>query len=672
MLYIAIISMLLASISSFPTSLHAGIQEEYLPHTHTVREISTLITVLEKNVKSTNTGSGLLQIETLRNNCLAINSETTGKTQSDIDSLLKRINILEMALSFYHDDLDRTEKVAIEIIKHNPAATLSGKIATAELAMWFEEFRENKVGYINIYTQPPECNVFLDGKYFGITPLEHTFAPLGKHEVQISRNGFETWIDQILITNNETETVNIKIQRNTGSLLVWVSPVGTRIKINSKTVVSQTQPLQTCLYPLALSFGLDPTLFSQPVILDAIDPGGKNIGFTCTCYKPTEYKIQVNIGDYILPPLVLAKTNSYITIESTPNRSKLSIDGSFIGRTPILRHRICPGKHSLDVEFENNLKWSHTITISDNDEMNFHASPRDSILFLGCGSPDTGLAIEGTYPVRHWFDTLETWNLIGLETSLSYSYRPVVASVIEKVASTEFKTNDPVWINMLDNMNAVLLDSGASLIVFARLVNNQSDDHSQLFILHTSSGKPDVLDIPTGMPNNIPPDNISNFLDSPLYLKRLRSGLRVTAVGKKIIITDIIPGGPAETSTFQTGDIIKSMDNQPISSRNDFERILHNPDSNEIMPLLVLRGVREISDDIQMQWQPVVLPLLDPAVPYNLYLSRIESMIKGGDTALELHINAGICSLALKRPDLAVEYFNHCNFPDDAGLNNGT
>jgi len=669
MLSIVIISILLTGMNFVPLSIQGEIQEEFLPQTQTYREISVTLDSIENNLKSIEPDTGIPQLDRLRTNCLTLKSESKKDTVSAINRLIYKINLLTMALNFYNGNLDQAESNAITVFKTDPSTTLSGNIATAELAMWFEDLRGSKVGSISIFSEPSNSQVFLDDKCLGYTPLEHIFAPLGEYEIRISRNGYTTWVDQILITKEKTNTIHAELRLNTGSLLFWISPVGSEIKIDSEIHLKETEPLDLSLYPLVLAFGLDPSQLSQPVIIHAIKPGSRTISLTRDCYSSVDYYVNVAIGDYILPPVCLQSADSYISITSKHSGKTVKLDDIIIGRTPLQNYRVCPGKHRLSVEFDNNFQWSQVINPREGDQLTFDAFPRPSILFIGCASTNTGLAIEGTYPLTQWFDTSKQWNLIDRK---QYLYRPAVAAVLEKMARPDFTVNDPNWMILLDNMRASLMDSNASIIAVAHLVTDRSNKKSHLYILNPSAGQPDEIELPGGIPESQPPEEFLSFLDAPILLKRLRSGLRVTTCDDKLVLSEIIPGGPAENSPLKTGDIILSIADKKITCSKDFEELLQNPKSEETMSITVSRENRNITALINMSWQPFTLPLKDPSIPYNLINSRLVSEIVNIGDRPELYLNAGICNMAFDRPDKALEYFNLCYLADEQGLNNGT
>jgi len=669
MLSIVIISILLAGTGVFSGTVQAGIQEEYLPQTHTCREITATLDTIENNLKSSDPTATLQQLDDLQTTCLSLKADSRENPVSELNSICDRINFLEMILNYYKGNLSAAAEKADLVFKSNPSMTLSGKVATAELAGWFEELRATKIGFASFSSQPSGSKVYLSGDYYGVTPLENVYAPLGEHEVRITHTGFTTWVGQVLIAKTRTEIIRAELRQNTGNLLVWVSPAGTRITIDSNMYIERTKPLDLTLYPLALAFGLDPSNISQPLLINAVKPGKKSINFSNDCYLPVDFNLNITIGNFVLPTVFLAHAESLISINSKPSGKIVFIDNKRAGKTPLRNYVICPGRHKLSVEFENNQTWSQFIKLDHGDNAKYEASPRPSILFLGCAASNTGLAIEGTYPIKQWFEKSNAWNLVDPG---KYKYRPAVAAVMEAMSDEAFSANDPNWIDLLNNMSAALLDSNTSLIAFAHLVPNKSRRNSQLFILHSASRKPDIVKFSAGIPESNPPQQLKTFLNRPLTLKRLQSGLRVITFENKLVITEIIPGGPAENSPFQTGDVILSIGDIHLTCQRDFEKMLKNPDSKELQIIKVLRETREITAEIKMFWQPCSLPLNDPEIPYNLIYSRIESLVRKNGMAPELFVNAGICSLAINRPTLAISFFDQCDLSSRQGFNNGT
>lgn len=650
-----------------------GIQEEFLPQTATIRELQNQLNRVEDTIQTITSEEGLNRISEIRKGGRFLLSQSDIQAQALLRDILDATNLLEMAVLFYSGETVMAEEMALKVLTNNPSTGLSGKIATAELAMWFEELREASIGLISITSRPAGAMVLMNNEPFGITPLENVFIPLGSHEIKLQKDGYTTWASQVDVTKNQTRAVHSELRLNSGRLFIWTYPVGTRIQLDGKTVVSGTQPLSPYMYPFVMFLGLPPTQISQPVYLDAITPGEHVIAFDAECHQRTEFKMSIGIGDYSIPPVSLIRTRATISLQTNTPGQNVIMDGVHIGKTPLQQYSICPGHHEFKVDFGNQLTWRKTVELQDGDTRNFNCEPRPSILFLGCASPDLALALEGAMPLDRWFKSYDTFNVIDSRIANRYRYRPVVATVLEKATRSPVDTSDPTWRTSLNNMTAALLDSGASIIAFARLEPEKSDARSgQLILLHKSSGKPDILPIASGMPGNKLPDVLDKYLQRKQSFQRCRAGFRYTCLNDQVIITEIIPGGPLETSPFQTNDIITRINDIEVTDRRSVEAVLRTLNADSEVKLNCQRMDREINSSIRLSQQPVTLSLNDPHVPYSLLLALFELDDQISELPVEKVLNAGICCLALGQETTALEYFKRCILNQQPGINQGT
>ncbi|HPQ39017.1 MAG TPA: PEGA domain-containing protein [bacterium] len=646
----------------------ADIQEEALPHTMTYREIAARIDGLEDSFEETEPDACLSLVEMLRAGLATIRD----LDPRNRDRLLTRLDMIEMAVLFTREDRPAAESIAGRIFRRDPAVTLSGSLGSAEMAMWFESIRETYVGLLSILSRPPGSKVYLDDVMFGTTPLDNVFAPAGDHSIRLEKDGYTSWIGRVLIQPGEPATIAADLSRNSATLFVWVSPPETAITIDSVPGSITTQPLPALLYPLALSMGLWPKQMAQPVFIEAVKPGQRFIRFESDCHQSVQYRLNVSIGEFFLPPILLQPAESFVSIQSVPDNRPVFIDGRRWGTTPVVRQSACPGSHYIEVQFESGRHWGRHVELEADREQVFQAHPRPSILFLGCASENAGLAIEAAYGIESWIDASESFTLINRRIAERYRYRPAGASVLELMAKPEFDPGDGNWLSKLSNLTATILETNATLVAIARIQPPDSRQPGSLIFIRTDTIKPDVLPIPPGLPGVTPPDEISSLLSGIPPLSRLRSGLRVTTVDRRILVSEIIPGGPSETSPLQSGDRLLQMDGQRLDHRETFESVLSNPETPEMLRITAQRGNREFDVTIPMMRQPVMLPLDDPRVAYNLILTHIDQASFIGETNRDSTLNAGICHLALDQPREALDTFETLNSLDESGIGRGT
>lgn len=654
-------------------SAQAQIEQEFLPYTHTLREMTLRLDVLEDNFRQIDLEVGIQEIRSIREQCEFLQSSLQVSQQQDAHQLILRTLLLETVLNYYGERKTEAETIANELLRLDPARTLSGKLATPELASWFEDIREHHTGFISVISYPTGATVILNDMVIGTTPLEHAFAPVGTHSVRVIRQGYAPFEQTINIEHNQGQIINAHLLRNTGCLLVWISPPGTSISLDSTTETLLTKPVSPLLYPLIQILGYHPADFSQPLVIQSIPTGERFISIEKDCRKTIDYRIHFDAADYYLPLLILPKTETRISITSVQPDNRVFVDNAYIGSTPLHNSAVCPGERSIRVEFNHQLEWSQSVVLPPDTKTHFQAFPRPGILFLGVVSSDPVTAAAGETNILQWLGRAGVFNIMNSTKSRQYRLHPSVASVLEPLKQQSFDPVDPGWIEKLGDMATSLRDTGASLLAFARLTPESSPQKAYLFFIHRDSARPDIIPLPAG----IPPADIPRFFGrDPLKLPamtRLQSGLYVTEWKNTLHVSQIVPGGPAELSPLQPGDMILELNSIPIATKKDFEEILRDPESPELMPVTAIQNGKRIKADIRMNRQPLVEALDSRHVAYNVILALLDvQAFEHTPVPAWLKINAGVCCLAINRPDKARIYFEECSLPDSGGIGSGT
>ncbi|MBN1296314.1 PEGA domain-containing protein [bacterium] len=648
------------------------IQEEFLPQLHTLRTIAADLERLETDLLTLEPVEALARIDQLTQALSALKAREPDADRHIINRYQTRVYLVEMVIFYNQGDRQQAKERAERVFLDNPGVALSGRLASADCALWFEEIREQAVGVLTITSRPDQAVVFLNGREFGSTPLNQVFAARGNHEILIQKKGYTTWVGKVTVSASAPAELHVDLRKNAGTLMVWVSPPDAEISLDTLSRAIRTEPVHFSLYPLLLAMGFYPPAFSQPVIIDGIAPGERILRIESACYQPIHYRLQVDIGDYFLPIMALTPATAVLTIQSEPSNQPVYVDDLYLGHTPVRDAAICPGSRSLSVQFDAGRVWRKQVWIQENESYSFSAFPRPQVLFLGCEAADRVQALEGAVAMEQWFENSERFSLVERSRAAAFRYRPSVAGVFERMGQPGFDPSSVDWQTQVGNMTATVLETGATLVVFSRLVSAESSDTGYLILIRTDSQKPDILPLPPGSPESAPPKLIAEFLQQTPVLSRLRSGLRITTVGDHAVISEIIPGGPAETSPFHAGDRLIRLANQPVSSRIDAERILRDPELSEEIRVQVDRSGVPIEAIMHMPRQPVTLPLADPGIPYNLILTLIETVSDGELPSRSGLLNAGICRLALEHPAEALETFNRISELDPTGIGSGT
>jgi len=67
-------------------------------------------------------------------------------------------------------------------------------------------------GKLAVSSTPARAKVYVDGVYFGLTPLRAEIAP-GVHEVSVKQDGYKTALEKVSVRKAETTELEMKLHR---------------------------------------------------------------------------------------------------------------------------------------------------------------------------------------------------------------------------------------------------------------------------------------------------------------------------------------------------------------------------------------------------------------------------------------------------------------------------
>jgi putative serine protease PepD len=81
-------------------------------------------------------------------------------------------------------------------------------------------------------------------------------------------------------------------------------------------------------------------------------------------------------------------------------------------------------------------------------------------------------------------------------------------------------------------------------------------------------------------------------------------GMDVTGSPLGIVVTDVVPGGPAAKAGLQPGDLITSVNSQPVSTVDAVNAALIGLSSGDIISLQFTRGLTTYTTQATLAAQP--------------------------------------------------------------------
>lgn len=111
------------------------------------------------------------------------------------------------------------------------------------------------LGTINIFSNPSNAEVYVDGNYRGKTPLSITDVPSGTYNVRISLSGYEDYVGSIYLAPGDVKQINVSLKPVFGEVSIESRPQGAKVYIDGKYqgITPLTLSLPEGKYNLSLS-----------------------------------------------------------------------------------------------------------------------------------------------------------------------------------------------------------------------------------------------------------------------------------------------------------------------------------------------------------------------------------------------------------------------------------
>jgi hypothetical protein len=202
-----------------------------------------------------------------------------------------------------------------------------------------------------VISTPANANVYLDGIQKGVTPLMLSDPATGTHIIQVRLYGYDEWKSTVEVSNGGTKTISALLNQNdtvlTQGINISSNPDGATIILDG------------------LAKGVSPKILnniSAGIHILEIDYPGYNSWKSTVDVPETEIKdISINLTPKTNPP-------GWIAVSSSPGNASVTLDGSYIGRTPanssLNLDTITPGEHTLALELLGYQPYSTNIGVS--------------------------------------------------------------------------------------------------------------------------------------------------------------------------------------------------------------------------------------------------------------------------------------------------------------------
>jgi hypothetical protein len=191
-------------------------------------------------------------------------------------------------------------------------------------------------------------DVYVDGQRKDAAPAIISGLPAGDHVVEVRKDGFPPW--------RQTVTV----------------PAGQQVKVAATFGAATNSSLRIISNEPDVEIFVDgESKGKAPVTMQAIKPGEHIVGGRKTRFKPMEQTVRVAAGENaivsfrmeVAPP---DRPRASLKVQSQVPNAEVFVDGSSLGRAPIDRNDLDPGKHYIVVHKDGFTDFKREVVLLEN------------------------------------------------------------------------------------------------------------------------------------------------------------------------------------------------------------------------------------------------------------------------------------------------------------------
>ena len=184
-----------------------------------------------------------------------------------------------------------------------------------------------KPGSIQVISMPQGGFVSIDGVPLnGFTPVIATGISPGPHTVQVTKQGYADWIGNTTVKPGLKSYLYVTLKPINGTISVQSSPMGGTVFIDN------------------VSSG------NTNVIIPDIPAGSHQVRVEKPGYSDWESSVTVIGGRTSYVKATLRSDSGALQVNSNPQGGTVVLDGSTVGKTPVLLKPVTSGDHSVMIK----------------------------------------------------------------------------------------------------------------------------------------------------------------------------------------------------------------------------------------------------------------------------------------------------------------------------------
>ena len=211
--------------------------------------------------------------------------------------------------------------------KQDVAATQTNSQTTKSHGNWIPS-DSHMVGVLTIKSSPLGADVKINGKHAGQTPLLLKGVPEGEHTIQISKSGFKSTKEKVMLWAGQSLNVNKKL---TGA--------------GTSTVVFKSQPKRASIIIEEKEIGITP-------LKTSLKAGNYTAVYKLKGHFKVEKQFSVTEGSSAEVFQILNPWTGEVKIETQPPGAKIFVNKRTAGTTPTNVQNLPEGSHIISLKKE--------------------------------------------------------------------------------------------------------------------------------------------------------------------------------------------------------------------------------------------------------------------------------------------------------------------------------
>ncbi|MBU0715359.1 MAG: PEGA domain-containing protein [Verrucomicrobia bacterium] len=199
-------------------------------------------------------------------------------------------------------------------------------------------------GQLYVTSTPADATLICDGVNMGQTPATVMDVTAGEHLLILRKSGYREVRKTVVTQPSERQSVDLKLEPQTGLLLILSTPSGAEIDLDGVSAG------KTPLY-------LHDTPFGQHRITASV-PGHLPRVITLTVADQVPQKIEIN----------LTSDSARILVETAPTGAVITLDGATIGKTPQNLPAIASGTHTIELALPGYSPFQKEFSVQAGDQ----------------------------------------------------------------------------------------------------------------------------------------------------------------------------------------------------------------------------------------------------------------------------------------------------------------